>query len=184
MACSDTAVEYPNHKFEVLTQASTNKARTGKLSTPHGDVYTPAFVFCATKAAMKGVTPAALRQEDTQFILSNTYHLMLSPGSELVEKMGGLQQFSGWRGPMLTDSGGYQIFSMGYGSVSNEIKGKNADGNGGWGKTLIKIDEEGATFRSFIDGSVQHLSPERCMKVQKELGQISCLCWTNALPST
>lgn len=171
LASNQANVEYPNHGFEIRKQALNNKARTGKLSTPHGDVYTPAFVFCATKAAMKGVTPAALRQEDTQFILSNTYHLMLSPGSKLVENMGGLQQFSGWKGPMLTDSGGYQIFSMGYGSVSNEIKGKrNADGNGGWEKTLIKIDEEGATFRSFIDGSIQHLSPERCMKVQKELG--------------
>ena len=165
-------VNYPNHSFHVRNKSSKhNKARSGKLCTPHGDVYTPAFVFCATKAAMKGVSPQQLRQENTQFILSNTYHLMLTPGSKLVEKMGGVQEFSGWRGPMLTDSGGYQIFSMGYGSVSNEIKGKrNADGGSGWEKSLISIDEDGATFRSFVDGSIQHLTPENCMKIQQELG--------------
>ena len=167
----DGKVEYPNHGFTVTQSSSSSKARTGKLSTPHGDILTPAFVFCATKAAMKGgVTPAQLREEGTQFILSNTYHLMLTPGSELVERMGGLQKFSGWRGPMLTDSGGYQIFSMGYGSVSNEVKGKRNVESMGWDKTLIKIDEEAATFRSYVDGSTQVLTPERCMEIQKQLG--------------
>ena len=95
---------------------------------------------------------------------------MLQPGSDLVENMGGLQKFSGWRGPMLTDSGGYQIFSMGYGSVSNEVKGKRNVESMGWQKTLIKIDEEAATFRSYVDGSTQVLTPERCMETQKQLG--------------
>jgi queuine tRNA-ribosyltransferase len=164
-------VEYPNHSFTLLKQSESSKARLGKLCTPHGDVETPAFIFCATKAAIKaGITPAQLREEGTQFILSNTYHLLLTPGSEVVEKMGGLQQYSAWKGPMLTDSGGYQIFSMGYGSVSNEVKGKrNAEGMG-WERSLIKIDEDGATFRSYVDGSIQRLTPERCMQVQKELG--------------
>lgn len=164
-------VEYPNHSFTVLKQSSSSRARAGKLCTPHGDVETPAFVFCATKAAIKGgITPAQLREEGTQFILSNTYHLMLTPGSPIIEKLGGLQQFSGWRGPMLTDSGGYQIFSMGYGSVSNEVKGKRNAESMGWNKTLLKIDESGATFRSYVDGSVQNLTPEICMEIQKQIG--------------
>lgn len=167
----DGKVQYPNHSFTLKHTSSSSKARTGILCTPHGDVETPAFVFCATKAALKGgVTPAQLREEGTQFILSNTYHLMLQPGSDLVENMGGLQKFSGWRGPMLTDSGGYQIFSMGYGSVSNEVKGKRNVESMGWQKTLIKIDEEAATFRSYVDGSTQVLTPERCMETQKQLG--------------
>jgi tRNA-guanine transglycosylase len=117
---------------------------------------------------MKTMTPVQLRDEGSQIILSNTYHLMLTPGSELVDRMGGLQKFTGWHGPMLTDSGGYQIFSMGFGSVSSEIKGKRNVTS--WDRTLIKIDEDGATFRSYVDGSVHHLTPERSIQIQKQLG--------------
>lgn len=130
---------YPNFHFDIQKTSDLSKARVGVIQTPHGIINTPNFVFCATKASLKGVSPAQLRDENTEIILSNTYHLMLAPGSEVIEKMGGLQKFtgsfyllvwgialivSGWHGPMLTDSGGYQIFSMGFGSVSNEIKGK------------------------------------------------------------
>lgn len=117
---------------------------------------------------MKTMTPQQLRDEGSQIILSNTYHLMLTPGSELVSRMGGLQKFTGWHGPMLTDSGGYQIFSMGFGSVSSEIKGKRNVTS--WDRTLIKIDENGATFRSYVDGSIHHLTPEKSIRIQKELG--------------
>lgn len=117
---AERTYEYPNFSFklhEITGDVSErNKlCRRGTLVTPHGNVETPNFIFCATKAAMKAVSPSQLREEDTQIILSNTYHLMLTPGSEIIEKMGGLQKFTNWRGPMLTDSGGYQIFSMGYG---------------------------------------------------------------------
>ena len=108
-------VEYPNFSFEIHNIATNSKARTGTIITPHGNIETPNFVFCATKAAMKTVTPQHLWDQGTQIILSNTFHLMLAPGSELVERMGGLQKFTNWKGPMLTDSGGYQIFSMGHG---------------------------------------------------------------------
>ena len=108
---------YENFSFVIRKDNGPARERLGLLCTPHGNVETPAFVFCATKAAMKSVTPDQIRAEDTQIILSNTYHLMLTPGSELIEAMGGLQNFTAWRGPMLTDSGGYQIFSMGFGSV-------------------------------------------------------------------
>ncbi len=143
------------------------RARIGKLSTPHGVIQTPAFIFCATKAAIKGVNPLQMRNEGTQFILSNTYHLMLQPGPEIVAKAGGLHKFMGWNGPMLTDSGGFQIFSLGHGSVASEIKGKRMNN---WPKTLLKITEEGAKFRSYINGATYFLSPERSIEIQRMLG--------------
>jgi queuine tRNA-ribosyltransferase len=96
--------EYPNFEFKVTNQNSTQ--RLGTIYTPHGNINTPAFIFCGTKAAMKAVTPSTLENEGTQIILSNTYHLMLSPGEDIIKKMGGLHKFSGWKGPMFTDSGG------------------------------------------------------------------------------
>jgi queuine tRNA-ribosyltransferase len=99
---------YANFDFRLTGASKTSKARTAVITTPHGDIETPNFVFCATKAAMKAMTPAQLREANSQIILSNTYHLMLTPGADIVEKMGGLQKFTGWNGPMLTDSGGYQ----------------------------------------------------------------------------
>src|ERR1700722_7847951 len=96
---------YPNFSFDITFRSSASKARLGRLSTPHGVVETPAFIFCATKAAIKGATPQHMRQENTQIILANTYHLMLQPGPEVVAQMGGLHKFMGWNGPLLTDSG-------------------------------------------------------------------------------
>lgn len=144
-------------------------ARLGTLVTPHGTVNTPAFIFCATKAAIKGLTPDQMRQAGTQIILSNTYHLMLQPGERIIKKLGGLQKMTGWNGPMLTDSGGFQIFSLGHGSVAQEIKGKRfaADGRR---KTLLKITEDGALFQSYLDGSTHLLTPERSIQIQRDLG--------------
>lgn len=144
-------------------------ARVGKLVTPNGVVETPAFIFCGTKAAVKGLTAEQLRECKTQIILSNTYHLMLSPGSDRVKHFGGLQKFTGWRGPMFTDSGGYQIFSLGHGSVAEEIKGNRGKAMAR-NNSLLKIDEHGAVFRSYVDGSKQVLTPERSIQVQNELG--------------
>lgn len=142
-------------------------SRLGKITTPHGDIETPAFIFCATKATIKGVTPAQLKDEKTQIILSNTYHLMLQPTGAVARKLGGLQKMTGWNGPMLTDSGGFQIFSLGHGSVSSEIKGKR-DSNRP--KTMLKITEEGAKFKSYIDGKYHLLTPEKSMQTQCDLG--------------
>ena len=153
--------------FTITYQSQTSKARLGTLSTPHGVVETPAFIFCATKAAIKGATPQQMRQENTQIILSNTYHLMLQPGPEIVEKMGGLHSFMGWKGPMLTDSGGFQIFSLGHGSVAEEVKGRRQSSRP---KSLLKINEEGATFKSYIDGKQHVLTPEKSIQVQRSLG--------------
>ncbi|MEB3701403.1 Queuine tRNA-ribosyltransferase [Candidatus Bealeia paramacronuclearis] len=160
-------MDYPNFSFEVLKIAATSRARLGRIYTPHGVVETPNFIFCATKAAIKGGTPQMMREEGSQIILSNTYHLMLQPGAELVRKMGGLHKFMGWDGPMLTDSGGFQIFSLGYGSVADEIKGRRSTERP---KTLLKISEEGATFKSYLDGKKQVLTPEKSIQIQRDLG--------------
>jgi queuine tRNA-ribosyltransferase len=117
-------LEYPNFSFDIIHKHRHSNARVGLINTPHGVVETPNFIFCATKASVKSVAPNQFKEEGTQFILSNTYHLMLQPGEDVIEKLGGLQKFTGWNGPMLTDSGGYQIFSMGHGSVAEEIKGR------------------------------------------------------------
>jgi queuine tRNA-ribosyltransferase len=154
-------------KFDITFQSSYSKARLGRLSTPHGVVETPAFIFCATKAAIKGATTQDMRREKTQIILANTYHLMLQPGPELMAKMGGLHRFMGWDGPMLTDSGGFQIFSLGHGSVAEEVKGRRGSSRP---KSLLKINEEGATFKSYIDGKKHTLTPERSIQVQRGLG--------------
>jgi queuine tRNA-ribosyltransferase len=156
---------YKNFQFSI--EATSGGARAGILKTPHGDVRTPAFIFCATKAATRVATPQVLREEGTEIILANTYHLMLQPTADVVEQQGGLQQFTGWRGPMLTDSGGFQIFSMGHGHVADEIKGRRS---GKHEKSLLKITEDGATFRSYVDGRKITLTPEDAMDIQAKLG--------------
>lgn len=154
---------YRNFKFE-FKSFNGRKYRLGILSTPHGDIETPAFIFCGTKASVKGISPQQLVDNSTQIILSNTYHLFSYPGSEYIKSMGGLHKFMRWNGPMLTDSGGFQIFSLGHGSVADEIKGKRCGLS-----NLLNIDENGATFKSYWDGSIQLLTPEKSIQVQKEL---------------
>jgi queuine tRNA-ribosyltransferase len=136
----------PNH-FELL--ASDAQARTGRLTTPHGVVRTPAFMPVGTAGAMKGVHWREVRDAGADIVLGNTYHLMLRPGAERIAALGGLQRFTGWNGPMLTDSGGFQVMSL-------------AD--------LRKLSENAVTFRSHIDGAKVELSPERSIEVQLLLG--------------
>lgn len=156
-----------NNFFEVISQDENSKARVGVLKTDHGNLETPAFIFCGTKATVKGVLPSSLIETNTQIILSNTYHLMLQPGSEVIANSGGLQKFTNWNGPMMTDSGGYQIFSLGHGSVSEEIKGKNLTGRN---KSLLKITEEGASFKNYLNGDKILLTPEKSIDIQRDLG--------------
>lgn len=158
---------YPNFSFNITHRSSLSRARTGLLKTPHGTIQTPAFIFCATKGAIKGAFPQEMKAAGTQIILSNTYHMMLQPGGDLVEKIGGLHKFTSWDGPMLTDSGGYQIFSLGHGSVASEIKGKRMTHRP---KTMLKITEEGARFKSYINGQTFLLTPERSIEIQRQLG--------------
>jgi queuine tRNA-ribosyltransferase len=135
-----------NH-FELLGRDG--KARTGRLTTPHGLVRTPAFMPVGTAGAMKGVHWREVREAGTDIVLGNTYHLMLRPGAERIAALGGLQSFTGWQGPMLTDSGGFQVMSL---------------------AQLRKLSERAVTFRSHIDGAKVELSPERSIEMQRLLG--------------
>src|SRR3954467_12721602 len=136
----------PNH-FELL--AIDGQARTGRLTTPHGPVRTPAFLPIGTAGAMKGVHWREVRDAGADIVLGNTYHLMLRPGAERIAALGGLQKFTGWGGPTLTDSGGFQVMSL---------------------SDLRKVNEQAVTFRSHIDGAKVELSPERSIEVQRLLG--------------
>lgn len=170
---------YNNFQFTIHYKSKNNQARVGSLLTPHGIVETPAFIFCATKAAIKAVSPIDMQMSGTQFILANTYHLMIQPGDETIAKFGGLHKFMGWNRPMLTDSGGFQIFSLGHGSIADEIKGK---GHNHRPKTLLKITEEGALFRSYLDGTIHLLTPERAMEIQRNLGADIVLVFDECTP--
>ena len=166
--------------WKITKKLKNNNARLGVISTPHGEIETPAFIFCATKAALKSFTTQDAKKNNTQIILSNTYHLMLQPGSDIIAKHGGLHNFIGWHGPMLTDSGGFQIFSLGYGSVADEIKGRKI--NSKIRKTLLNINEEGAIFKSYIDGSNLLLSPEKSIQTQREIGADLILVFDECTP--
>lgn len=159
-------IDYKGFGFDILHRDDKTHARVGRLKTPHGTIETPNYIFCGTKASIKNLSPAAMREAKTDIILANTYHLMIQPGAELVRKMGGLHNFTQWHGPMMTDSGGFQIFSMGHGSVADEIKGRNRKSE----KSLLKVTEEGARFKSYKDGSMLNLTPEESMKIQRDLG--------------
>lgn len=164
--------DYPGFAFEVTHTTTADRdwpgaARTGVLTTPHGTIETPAFVFCATRGALRGVLPAQASAEGTQIILGNTYHLMLQPGPERIAALGGLHAMMGWTGPMLTDSGGFQIFSLGRRADTREVKGSRADARDA---SLLSVDEEGATFRSYIDGAKVRLTPEDSIRIQRAIG--------------
>ncbi|MEM9884230.1 MAG: tRNA guanosine(34) transglycosylase Tgt, partial [Planctomycetota bacterium] len=136
-------------RFEILHRDATTAGRVGRITTPHGAFDTPAFMPVGTQGTVKGMLPHLVADTGAQIVLGNTYHLMLRPGGELVERQGGLQQWTNWRGPMLTDSGGFQVFSLGH---------------------LNRIDDDGVRFRSHLDGAEVHLTPERSMQVQRQLG--------------
>jgi queuine tRNA-ribosyltransferase len=150
------------------------------LHTPHGAIQTPFFCVVGTAGAVKGVTPDELRELGATVLLANTYHLFLRPGAEIVRQLGGLHQFMGWDGPIVTDSGGFQVFSLGSGlehGVGKQIgmfPGEDAPATGrrprGQAARLVRVDEDGATFTSHIDGSRQRLTPEISIATQEALG--------------
>jgi queuine tRNA-ribosyltransferase len=135
--------------FHFRVEARDSRARAGRFSTPHGEVATPAFMPVGTRGSVKGVRPDELRALGTRMVLANTYHLALRPGAEVVRALGGLHRFMGWDGPILTDSGGYQIFSL---------------------EALTAIDEDGATLRSVVDGARVRFTPEGVMALERALG--------------
>ena len=135
--------------FELLKEDKRSNARTGLIHTPHGDIQTPVFAPVGTQATVKTLTPTDLHNLQTSLILANTYHLYLRPGPDLVADFGGLHGFMQWDGPILTDSGGFQVFSL---------------------EGLREIDEDGVTFRSHLDGSKHRFTPEQVIAIEEQLG--------------
>lgn len=172
------ALSFTLHKKDAQTSA-----RTATLTTAHGTIYTPAFVPVGTKASVKGVLPSQLEALGAQVVLANTYHLYLTPGEDIVAKAGGLGSFMNWAGPTMTDSGGFQVFSLGaaFGkNITKIAKGEENTDTGGvsiydesvatqHGQLAI-IDEQGVSFTSHIDGSLHRFTPERSMEIQHALG--------------
>jgi queuine tRNA-ribosyltransferase len=138
-----------NFFFQIEFKDAKSKARLGRISTPHGEAKTPLFMPVGSKGAIKTLSPEDLKEIGVEMILSNTYHLYLRPGHELIEKAGGLHRFMGWEGPILTDSGGYQVFSL---------------------SRLRRVNDEGVEFQSIIDGSTHFFSPEFVIEIQQKLG--------------
>jgi queuine tRNA-ribosyltransferase len=167
--------------LEILARDVGSRARAGVLRTAHGEVRTPAFVPLATKATVKGLLPAEVAALGYDIVLGNTFHLFLDPGHELIERFGGLHEFMGWRGPIVTDSGGFQVFSMGHGTVADEVKGRASSGSERAGKVL-SIREEGVRFRSYLDGSEKFMAPETSMEVQGALGSDLALVFDECTP--
>lgn len=155
---SDEIVKF---KFDLLKNASGTKARLGKIYTSRGTINTPVFMPVGTQGTVKGLTPEELKKLDAEIILGNTYHLYIRPGHDLVKEMGGLHKFIGWDRPILTDSGGFQVFSLG---------------------ALRKISEEGVKFQSHLDGSYHLLTPESSIEIQEALGADIIMCFDECPP--
>jgi queuine tRNA-ribosyltransferase len=175
--------------FTIRRPDRDSQARLGTLHLAHGTVQTPAFVPLATRGSVKTLAPADVEALGFEMVLGNTYHLFLSPGPELVDAYGGLGEFMRWPHPIITDSGGFQVFSMGYGSVADEIKGRgHAPGNKHPGAApaslaaVLGISEEGVRFRSYLDGSERFLSPEESMRVQAALHSDIVLAFDECTP--
>ncbi len=162
-------------QFKINKKIPNSLGRLGTILTPHGEIETPAFTAVGTKATVKAITPAQLKEIGIQAVLANTYHLHLEPGSDIVAKGGGFGTWMGWNGPTFTDSGGFQAFSLGaaFGKkVSKVAKGDVGEGDAieEYGTPLANVDEEGVTFRSYRDGSEHRFTPERSMEIQWNLG--------------
>ncbi|HZK00095.1 MAG TPA: tRNA guanosine(34) transglycosylase Tgt [Tissierellaceae bacterium] len=148
-------------KFELVKEDKDTRARLGRIHTPHGVIETPVFMPVGTRATVKAMTPEEVKSLGAEIILSNTYHLYLRPGHDLIKEAGGLHKFMNWHGPILTDSGGFQVFSLG---------------------DLRKITEEGVEFRSHIDGSKHFISPEKSIEIQNALGADIIMAFDECTP--
>jgi len=150
-------------RFDIEAWCAASAARVGRVTTGHGSFATPAFMPVGTKATVKGLTPGMVSETGSEMLLANTYHLMLRPGSGLVSRRGGLHRFMAWDGPVLTDSGGFQVFSL---------------------TDISAIDEDGVTFKSHLDGSRQRLTPERSIAVQNDLGADIIMAFDDCPPAS
>jgi queuine tRNA-ribosyltransferase len=164
-------------------QAYDGTARRGILETPHGRLETPGFLAVATRAALKGVDPAAADRAGVEALICNSFHLFLQPGGEAVRAAGGLHRFMGWGGVLATDSGGFQVFSLRHGQVADELKGRRRlPASDEDPAAAVSVDEEGAVFRSYLDGSRHRFTPENNMRLQRDLGADLCFCLDECTP--
>jgi queuine tRNA-ribosyltransferase len=154
-------------RFELIHRSKKSQARVGRIHTPHGIIDTPNFVAVGTNGTLKALDNSYHDAIGLQLMFCNTYHLMLQPGTEVVKKAGGLHQFINRKLPIITDSGGFQVFSLAYGSVADELKSRGTKKQGG---SVLKITEEGVLFRSYRDGAKFMLTPESSVQAQKDLG--------------
>lgn len=154
-------------KFEIIHKSTRSRARVGKITTPHGVIDTPNFVAVGTNGTLKALDNDMVDSIGLQLMFCNTYHLLLQPGPQVVEKAGGLHKFIQRKMPIITDSGGFQVFSLAYGSVADELKSAGTKKTNG---SVLKITEEGVLFRSYRDGSRVLLTPESSIQTQKSLG--------------
>jgi queuine tRNA-ribosyltransferase len=162
--------------FKILKKSNTTKARRGTITLPHGTIETPAFMPVGTLGTVKSLTPSDLTDLGVEIIVANTYHLYLQPGEKVLEQYGGLHRFMGWNNPILTDSGGFQVFSLGLGKLKS---GKNTKES----MLAYKIEEEGVWFKSHIDGSSHHLTPEKSIKIQEIIGADILLAFDECPPA-
>jgi queuine tRNA-ribosyltransferase len=165
-------------RFEI--QARDGDARAGLIHLAHGEVATPAFIPLATKASVRGLSSAEVAELGYEMVLGNTFHLHLSPGEELIAGRGGLHRFMGWERAIITDSGGFQVFSLAHGGVADEIKGRRGGVAGG---AKVEISEEGVAFQSLLDGSNRFLGPEESMRIQRALGSDVALTFDECTPA-
>jgi len=166
-----------NFSFKVIKKDKSSVARLGEINTPHGKIHTPAFVVVGTQATVKSLSPEELKQLGIEVVLANTYHLFLRPGDLTIKKLGGLHKFMHWDGPIVTDSGGFQVFSLGFallhgiGKIANifpeetkfRIPTKSKS-------SFVKINNNGVIFKSHLDGKTHHLTPEKSIEIQENLG--------------
>jgi queuine tRNA-ribosyltransferase len=179
--------------FTIGARCPESRARRGTLHLARGQVRTPAFVPLATRGAVKTLEPRDVSALGYEMVLGNTFHLFLAPGQELIAELGGLNELMRWQAPIITDSGGFQVFSMGHGGVADEIKGRRGQGGqGGDGPagagtrtsngTILAIEEEGVRFRSYLDGSERFMGPETSMAMQAALGSDIALVFDECTP--
>jgi len=168
--------------FRVTT--TDGPARRGVITTPHGELETPGFFAVATRGALKGLDPEAARRAGVGALIVNAYHLQLQPGGGAVNRAGGLHKFMGWDGVLATDSGGFQIFSFQHGHVADEVKGRrhSAPPDESLLVEAVKVDEDGADFRSYLDGSRHRFTPESSMGLQQQLGADLLMCLDECTP--
>jgi queuine tRNA-ribosyltransferase len=161
-------------RFEIQKQAENSLARVGTMSTPHGEIQTPAFIPVGTKATVKSVLPESMKDLGAQALLANAYHLYLQPGAEIIHEAGGIGKFMNWQGPIITDSGGFQVLSLGVGFkkiLAMDANTFRADDVIAHKKErLAHVDDDGVTFKSHIDGSMHRFTPEIAMQVQHHIG--------------